>query len=295
MDADGKVVRRMQPWLGTFVEIRAEASRLPRWGVMSAIDAAFGEIATVHRLLSRQERGADYVRLTEAEAGDVIKVDPRTAEVLRLALDLRSESAGAFDPERREHRQPDPASDDQGPSWSLEDGRMVRIHRRSAIDLDGIAKGYAVDRAIDGLRSNGVAATVNAGGDLRTTRDCSEPLFVRCDTVLRSGLVSLGRLATGAFASSQSRMRNDFDSDLAGAGIDDRRAGGRRPPPMVVGVAAPTCAVADALTKVVAVDPEAALEMLGRRDATAWILRELAGALHIKRLGSSSIVTVDVA
>lgn len=293
MVADSSVFRRAQPWLGTCVEIRAAAWGLPRWAVMSAIDAAFGEIAAVHRLLSRQERGADYVRLTEAAVGDVIKVDVRTAEVLRLAFDLQSESAGAFDPERREHRQADAAPDDPRPAWSLEDGEMVRIRRRASIDLDGIAKGYAVDRAIDGLCAHGVAATVNAGGDLRTTRDCSEPLFVRCDTV-RGGLVSLGRLGAGAFATSQSRIHLGRDCDLAGTGIDDRRTGGQRVPLMVVGVAAPSCAVADALTKVVAVDPEAALGMLETRDATAWILRELTGALHITQLGSSSIVTVDV-
>ena len=82
---------------------------------------------------------------------------------------------------------------------------------------------------------------------------------------------------------------------LAGDGIDDRRTGGRPLPLMVVAVAAPSCAVADALTKVVAVDPGAAVGLLERCDATAWILRELSGVLRMRQLGSSSIVTVDAA
>lgn len=294
MTADSSIVRRAQPWLGTFVEIRAETARLPRWEVMAAIDAAFGEIGAVHRLLSRQEGGTDYVRLTQAQAGEVVPVDERTAAVLRLALDLRRESAGAFDPERRVRWHAVSATNDPRPAWSLEDGRLVRIQRRAACDFDGIAKGYAVDRAIEGLRARGIAATVNAGGDLRTTRDGTEPLFVRCDTV-RGGLVSLGRLGTGAFASSQSRIRSGPHAELAGDGIEDRRTGRWHLPLMVIAVAAPSCAVADALTKVVAVDPEAALGVLERRGATAWILREFAGALRMRRLGSSSIVTADAA
>ena len=238
----------------------------------------------MHRLLSRQERGTDYVRLSETGVGDVVKVDVRTAEVLHLALGLQRESAGAFDPERRGPPRHDTVAADAQPAWSLEDERTVRICRRAAVDLDGIAKGYAVDRAIAGLRARGIAATVNAGGDLRTTRLRSEPLFVRCDTQ-RGGLVSLGRLTTGAFASSQSRVGQDRDSALASAGIDDRRTGGRRVPQVVVGVAAPSCAMADALTKVVAVDPERALGMLARRGATAWILRESAGVLRMRTAG----------
>ena len=294
MVPEGPIVRRAQPWLGTCVEIRAEAARLPRWEVMAAIDAAFAEIAAVHHLLSRQDRGTDYLQLTQARAGDVLRVDARTAEVLRLALNLRKESAGAFDPECNESPAAATAHAAAQPAWSLEDGREVRVHRQATIDLDGIAKGYAVDRTSDSLHAHGLAGTVNAGGDLRTTRHCSEPLLVRCDTI-RGGLVSLGRLGTGAFASSQSRARRELDSALAGDGIDDRRTGGRPLPLMVVAVAAPSCAVADALTKVVAVDPGAAVGLLERCDATAWILRELSGVLRMRQLGSSSIVTVDAA
>ena len=62
---------------------------------------------------------------------------------------------------------------------------------------------------------------------------------------------------------------------------------------MTVSVAAPTCAVADALTKVVAADPGFADTMLEGHDATAWILREFDGALRMQRLGSCSIVKLD--
>jgi FAD:protein FMN transferase len=43
----------------------------------------------------------------------------------------------------------------------------IRFRRRVIVDLGGIAKGFAVDRAIEALKDHGVAAgIVNAGGDL---------------------------------------------------------------------------------------------------------------------------------
>ena len=55
-------VRRTQPLLGTFVEIAA-------WGVASAdmeiaIEAAFGAVARVERLMSFHVSGSDVSRLT---------------------------------------------------------------------------------------------------------------------------------------------------------------------------------------------------------------------------------------
>lgn len=285
---------RAQPWLGTFVEIRTEATRLSRWHVMSAIDAAFADVAAIHRLMSRQEQGTDVVNLAQADVGEVVPVDVRTAEVLRLALELRDESAGRFDPERPIHPDHCRTFERCKPAWALDGPTAVRILRRATLDLDGIAKGYAVDRAIELLQSRGIAATVNAGGDLRTTESFDEQLVVNCP-LAAGGLVHVGRLREGAFATSQSTVLPGSESELAGAGISDRRARNGQLPLMTVSVAAPTCAVADALTKVVALDSDFAHGMLGNRGATAWILREFDGALHVQRLGSASIVTLNAA
>ena len=173
-------------------------------------------------------------------------VDARTAEVLRLALELREESAGRFDPEREDHLDRGREGDRPEPAWMLDGPSVVRILRRTVLDLDGIAKGYAVDRAVGILQSRGIAATVNAGGDLRTSEASGEPLLVR-SPFAPGGLVSIGRLGEGAFATSQSSVPTGTESELAGAGIFDRRARNGQLPLMSVSVAAPTCAVADAL------------------------------------------------
>lgn len=294
MVSDSNHVMRAQPWLGTFVEIRAEATRLSRWHVMSAIDAAFAEVATIHRLMSRQEQGSDLVRLAAADVGQVVPVDARTGEVLRLALELQTDSGGRFDPERPDHADGSRKRRRPGPAWMLDEPNAVRILRRATVDLDGIAKGYAVDRAIATLQSRGIAATVNAGGDLRTTEATDEHLLVR-SPLAAGGLVSIGRLRAGAFATSQSSVSTGNPAELAGAGIHDRRVRKAALPLMSVSVAAATCAVADALTKVVAVDSDFAANMLERREATAWILREFDGELRMQRLGCSSVVVLNAA
>ena len=288
------VVARAQPWLGTFVEIRAECARRSRWQLMSSLDAAFAEVEIIHRLMSRQERGKDVARLGSAAVGESVPVDFRTCEVLRLAQALREESGGLFDPERPEGVEAGLDADRVRPAWAFDDSCAVRILRRITPDLDGIAKGYAVDRAIAILESAGIAATVNAGGDLRTTGESLEPLLVRCP-LAPGGLLKLGRLGQGAFATSRSRHMASHGQDLAGEGVEDRRQPNATLPPVTVCVAAPSCAIADALTKIVAVDPDHAEALLGARGASAWTLQERAGELHMRRHGASCQVTLDAA
>jgi thiamine biosynthesis lipoprotein len=51
-----------------------------------------------------------------------------------------------------------------------------------ALDLGGIAKGYAIDRAIEALRAAGcVSGLVNAGGDLRVYGRSEAVLLRRAD------------------------------------------------------------------------------------------------------------------
>ena len=289
-----KHVARAQPWLGTFVEIRVECANQSRWQVMSALDAAFAEVATIHRLMSRQQHGTDVGALGAAAVGETVAVDPRTAEVLYLALELQRESEGRFDIERREPGMRVRRRKWPGPAWSIAGPDAVRVLRRAELDLDGIAKGYAVDRAISILESRALGATVNAGGDLRTCSGWNAPLLVRVPRGA-GALVDLGWLSSGAFASSQAGAQPRGGPELAGTGIDDRRPGKRALPTMTVGVAASTCATADALTKVVAVDPEFAARMLWRHRASAWMLRESAGEMLMQCLGVPPSVKLDAA
>jgi FAD:protein FMN transferase len=161
-------LHRVRPSLGTLVSVRAvaEDAHIAR----RAIEAAFGAIDRVDRLMHPSRAGSDLVRLRNV---GVVEVDRWTWEVLQAAACLNAESNGLFEPCLAEV------------SGTMADLRLVEPNRvetgRScAIDLGGIAKGYAVDRAIEALRECGCSTgEVNAGGDLRVFGPSDREIWIR--------------------------------------------------------------------------------------------------------------------
>lgn len=260
MCSDIPLVRRAQPLLGTFVEIAVEGS------CASAIDAGFAVIRHIHERMSFHESGSDLSRIHRANAGECVEVDRHTIEVLRLAERLNKATAGLFDittghtlvrdgflplPDGALWHDCDGTADD----IEIVDDTHVRCHRRVLIDLGGIAKGYAVDRAVDALLGAGASAgIVNAGGDLRVFGTPARTVHIRGAS---GGIVAALPLENAALASS--------------ANIDTRRmVRGRIGTPHIgplgksvlidrtISVMAPTCAIADAMTKVAMTDPDLA-------------------------------------
>jgi thiamine biosynthesis lipoprotein len=95
MQAAPDSLRRARPLLGTFVEIAA-------WYAGSAdleiaIEAAFGAVARVHRLMSFHDPASDVSRLNREAKVGAVAIDPWTFEVLAIAQDLHRRSGGAFE------------------------------------------------------------------------------------------------------------------------------------------------------------------------------------------------------
>ena len=132
------------------------------------------------------------------------------------------------------------------------------------LTLDGIAKGFAVDQAVAVLRAAGAAwGTVNAGGDLRVFGARPEPVHVRD---ANGRLLPIGALRDEAIATS------------ASASVLDPRNGCLCATGATLSVIAPDCMTADALTKVVALDPAASARALARLGARAILLPALRSA-----------------
>jgi thiamine biosynthesis lipoprotein len=265
-------VRRARPWLGTIVDVRVDGVETAC--ALRAVDAAFAEVAMVHRLMSFHGDDSDLARLRLARVGTAVRVNARTREVLDWALRIAAASAGAFDPAVAAAQVargvlPVPRSTfapDGNASWrdiELLDGERVCLRRPLWIDLGGIAKGYAVDRAIEVLRAHGaIDACVNAGGDLRVAGALVERVHVRD---ARGGIAAALEVADGAVATSNGS--NTLHGATAAGAWDG----------LTASVVASSCIVADALTKVVFARGDAARPVLADFAAQAWTHRAAHG------------------
>jgi len=271
MEAAHDSIRRARPLLGTFVEIAVAGA--PVAAMEAAVEAAFAAVATVHRLMSFHEPDSDVSRLNRAGAAGPIRIHDWTYRVLETALDIHRRSAGVFDVAVA------PAL--QRPGMQLLPGNQVRFaHHDVKIDLGGIAKGFAVDRAIETLRRHGMPESlVNAGGDVAAfgahshaidIRDPRRPDRPMCQVALRDA----------ALASSAGRFDPVRSGDvLAPAVVDPATA---MPVRAVHGatVCATSCIIADALTKVVMNAGEAASPVLHHYGAHALFV-SAQGCVHM--------------
>jgi thiamine biosynthesis lipoprotein len=264
-------IRRARPLLGTLVDIRADAVDEAR--ALSAIETAFAEIADVHRLMSFHEAASDVSRINRDASRAPVAVDARTRDVLALALAFARESQGRFDPTVAAElvawnllpRPCDAPAPAVGADWRdveiLDDGR-IRAAKPLWIDLGGIAKGYAVDRAIECLSACGIEdACVNAGGDLRRIGCGTEPVHIRAPSAPQHLLRTL-LLGEGSIASSGGYFERTHVDALTREPMRER----------CVSVVADRCAVADALTKIVMSDADAAAPLLDAWNAEALVL-----------------------
>jgi thiamine biosynthesis lipoprotein len=235
-------VRRARPLLGTLVEIR-----LPR-EASGAIEDGFEALERVHRLMSRQEAASDVARINAASAGSIIAIDPWTMAVLRRAKEVHERTDGLFHWE---------------PLEMLE--AAVHVKQRVHLTLDGIAKGYAVDRAVEALRCAGAdRGVVNAGGDLRVFGKQPEPIYVRHPRA-PGKLVHIGQVTEAAVASS--------GAYFSAAEFFDPRTRKVVKPSYGITVIALDCTTADALTKPCLLEPDRASAIAARFAGQAMVMR----------------------
>lgn len=250
-------LRRCRPLLGTFVEIAARGKTITN--LERSIGAAFAAIANVHRLMSFHDSHSDVSLMNRQAFPNGVTVHAWTWRVFAAAQQFARESDGVFDITI--------ASRTSAGSWRdilLEENCRARFRKPAAIDLGGIAKGFAVDRAVETLQRAGVwSGIVNAGGDLRVFGSTSHEIHLR-NPISPTQFSGKLRLRNCAVATSA----NYFSSHAL---ID-----GQTRSPMTrqlsVSVAAEDCMTADALTKIVFALRETSAPLLKRHGADALLL-----------------------
>jgi len=265
--------------MGTLVQLRAQGP--DRDAVERAVETALAAVERVDRLMSFHAGDSELTRLNREASSRPLAVHPWTYAVLRRALRVAAASDGLFDitvapalVEAGLLPRPDgslPACGDWHDVVLLPEGRVF-FRRPMLIDLGGIAKGFAVDQAVHALRGGGCTdAVVNAGGDLRRFGAERQLVHLR----RRAGLVPIAELRCGAVASSSPHAV--YPERLAqplGCIIDPRH---HRPwsGSGSVTVAARSCVIADALTKVAALAGPPCQPLLARFGAQAYWDTEL--------------------
>lgn len=172
------------PAMGTTIQVVLEPERV------DAVDVVRRLFATWEGTLSRFRPESELSRLN-ARAGEAVPVSPLLLRVLRVALAAARAIDGLFDPTLERQltwlgydrsfelvptSQPASCCDvtQPGGGWRAVEIRRtdaehatVRLPRGVGLDFGGIAKGMAVDAALEALAAQGITrAMVNAGGDL---------------------------------------------------------------------------------------------------------------------------------
>jgi thiamine biosynthesis lipoprotein len=275
-------LRRARPFLGTIVEITVRSDR--EQDAKEAIDRAFAAISVVQRQMSFHDPDSALSRVNAEAFPRPVQVDRKTFRVLALARDLHRVSDGIFDPTIAPYLEQAGflpeflgglRTTEKTTSFAdveLLSGNRVRFrHAGVRLDLGGIAKGFAVDEAVAVLRAAGVdSALVNAGGDLRAFGSSSFPVEIRNPCYPAGTFVSLS-VKNRALATSAHYFADRLKPGARiGPFVDPRlrRLSGEL---LSATVAAPSATIADALTKIVMLDPADCSTLLNRLAAAALV------------------------
>jgi len=180
-------VSKSSPEMGTLTSITVLNDSKDQ--AYEAIELSFEEIARLSKLMSRYDSGTPVSQLNRD--GFLKGVPPELSFVVRKSMGYHEISNGLFDitvkPLLDMYQQLSQNAQDievqeekirqilelvDVRSVIVRDGSIAFRKQGMGITLDGIAKGYIVDKAIGVMRRKGIQhALINAGGDIRTVGD----------------------------------------------------------------------------------------------------------------------------
>lgn len=255
-------MKRCKVLLGTFVEIQCQQDAgFSTDLIQEAFADAYAAIAKVDELMNIHRQDSALSRINRMALSKPVLIDAWIKDVLLIAQDLYRESNGLFDctyePLRPKRI---PAFD--AIEWT--DENHLRFNKAIELNLNGIAKGFAVDKAVEVLENYGISnGIVNAGGDLRIFGSLRYPIYIRnpINPLLINGI---GHLKNIAVASSGNYLQTHlFNPEKHSTVCTDSS----------FTVFAKKCAYADGLTKVLAALGHPNHPCFNKFDSVALILK----------------------
>jgi thiamine biosynthesis lipoprotein len=237
MSHPAECASRLRIGMGTIIAISAEAGTAQR--ALAGIEAAFAAVAQVERLMHPTRAGSDLLAIRQGTLGRPLAIHAWTWDVLALSRRLSRTSNGVFDPCL-------PGAAGRFADLEFAAPPFVIPHAPLHIDLGGIAKGYAVDRALMAMRAAGChGAVVNAGGDLAVFGNRNHAIVIRNRGV--DGRLELKNAALATSDVCSAARPAEHRGYYHGVTCREIRTGN-------VSVSAASAAIADGLTKCLLAD-----------------------------------------
>ncbi len=300
--AAGKLVWRERALLGFGTTLWIKAAHENADQLEAALNAAVKAIRHVERQMSLFDAESSISRLNRT--GRLEHADRELLSVLRLSQQIGTKSAGSFDISMQPlwqiwsqateaHRLP--SSKEVERAQRLVNLRALELTPTSvrlnapgtALSLNGVAQGYASDRAREVLRNNGIRHALIDSGETTFIGQAPNALPWRLkieDAVANPGKPNQVHTGGGPLLQSDGRAmatssdtHTVFSADRRHHHILDPRTGYSPQYWSSVTVLAPSCAMADVLTKVFFMLPPSRIESECRRWGVDVVLQDKAG------------------
>jgi len=281
--------------MGTECVVAVTAGYRDAVSVRRALVAGCDEVRACERALSRFDQASDLGNLNRA-SGRWVTVGERLMAALVAALEAREQTGGRYDPtilpalaaagydrsfEQLEERPPETESGWRpGAMVELDDTTMrARISLHAAVDLGGIGKGIAADRALRAMQEawrDMPGGLVDLGGDIAVSGATPEGgpwLLAIADPRVPGTTLGVLQLAQGGVATSGRDHRRFGPGRLQHHLIDPLTGRPAAAGPLAVTVVARSAAKAEAHSTALAVTAVAAAPLyLARRPELAALL-----------------------
>lgn len=300
--AAGKLVWRERALLGFGTTLWIKAAHENA----DLLDSALSEAVKVIRQIERQMSlfDTDSALSVLNRRGELTQVDRDLVAVLGLAQEVARKSSGGFDASMQPlwnvwaganaaHQLPSAREVQRAQrlvNWRAVEVSSSAVHLNMtgmALSLNGVAQGYAADRARAALRRHGIRHALIDTGETGLLGQAPDGLEWRLrieDAVNNPGKPEQVRTASGPVVRSDGRAiatssdaHTVFSDDRRHHHIVDPRTGYSPTHWSSVTVLASNCAVADALTKVFFMLPPSRIEAECRRWGVDVVMQDKAG------------------